>query len=198
MRTGIFGGSFNPVHNGHLHLADAYTKALSLDRLLIIPNHFPPHKSSSELADGQHRLHMCSLAFSDSPVCEVSDLELHRPGRSFTIDSLRLLAEKNPDEQRFLLMGSDMYLSFQTWRGWNQIGQLAVLCAGVRDPAHFAALRQQQARLESEHIESVIVPIQPLVISSTQIRAAVRAGKDIGSFVPPAVAKYIAENRLYL
>ena len=136
MRTGIFGGTFNPIHNGHIKLARAYRSELELDRMLVIPTRIPPHKVSTELADGKDRLQMCRLAFAGQPEFEVSDIELCRTEPSYTVDTLEALHARWPEDELFLLTGSDMFLTFERWRRYREILGAAVrACGDVRGGA---------------------------------------------------------------
>ena len=121
MRTGVFGGTFNPVHNGHIHLARTYFDALRLDRMLVIPTCLPPHKPGEQLADGADRLAMCRLAFDGLPGFEASDIELRRGQKSYTVDTLEQLAKEYPDDGFYLIMGSDMFLTLTGWREWRHL-----------------------------------------------------------------------------
>ena len=132
MRTGVFGGTFNPIHCGHVLLARTYAAALHLDRVLVIPTYLPPHKAGGQLAGGCHRLNMCRLAFEGDPVCRVSDIELRRGGKSYTVDTLKQLTRENPSDTFYLIMGSDMFLSLTQWYDWQRIILDAVICAGAR------------------------------------------------------------------
>lgn len=198
MRTGIFGGTFNPVHNGHRKLAEAYLSALQLDRLLIIPANIPPHKSDSGLADGSHRLAMCRLAFVDEPQCEVSDLELKREGKSHTVDTLEQLAMSCPTDRFFLIMGSDMFCSFTSWHRWQRILQLAVICAGARKACLTdSEMEDQRRKLEALGACCELVEFEPLPISSTLVREKIYKGEAIDGLVAPTVSEYIREHGLY-
>ncbi len=198
MRIGIFGGTFNPVHNGHRKLAEAYLSALHLDRLLIIPANIPPHKSDSGLVDGFHRLAMCRLEFADEPQCEVSDLELKRKEKSYTVDTLEQLTMRYPNDRLFLIMGSDMFCSFTSWHRWQRILQLAVLCAGARkDCLTDSEMGEQRRKLEALGACCELVEFEPLPISSTLVRERIYNGEAIDELVAPAVSKYIREHRLY-
>lgn len=198
MRTGILGGTFNPVHNGHVKLAEAYVAALQLDRLLVMPAHIPPHKTSAGLADGVHRLAMCRLAFSHDPIYEVSDLELRRENKSYTVDTLEQLAALYPKDRFYLIMGSDMFCSLTNWYRWQRIIQLAVICAGARQSGTSDQSMQEQRRtLESLGASCKLVDFEPLPISSTMIRERVCKGKAIQGLVAPAVAEYIQSHGLY-
>ena len=125
---GIFGGTFNPVHSGHLLLARHYLDALKLDRLLVIPTGTPPHKDAPELLDGEKRMQLCALAFEDQPRVQLCDIELRREGKSFTVDTVGWLRQQYPQAQLYLLVGSDMFLSFERWKSWQQILQQVTLC----------------------------------------------------------------------
>ena len=197
MRTGVFGGTFNPIHCGHVLLARTYAAALHLDRVLVIPTYLPPHKAGGQLAGGCHRLNMCRLAFEGDPVCRVSDIELRRGGKSYTVDTLKQLTRENPSDTFYLIMGSDMFLSLTQWYDWQRIILDAVICAGARSPGQMQALRAEAARLERHGAQIELVALEPLPFSSTQVRARVQAGESLAGFVPPKVADYIMENRLY-
>lgn len=198
MRTGIYGGTFNPVHNGHVKLAKAYVSALNLDRLLVIPANIPPHKTSSGLIDGKHRLAMCKLAFSNQSVFTVCDLELKRESKSFTVDTLEQLNQLYPDDRFYLIMGSDMFCSLTHWHQWQKIIQLAVICAGARH-SNFTDhnLLEQRQKLESLGANCELVEFEPLAISSTMIRQQIQTHKSIDKLVAPAVAEYIDKYKLY-
>ena len=197
MRTGVFGGTFNPIHCGHVLLARTYAAALHLDRVLVIPTYLPPHKAGGQLADGCHRLNMCRLAFEGDPVCRVCDIELRRGGKSYTVDTLMQLARENPGDAFYLIMGSDMFLSLTQWYDWRRIIADAVISAGARSPGQLLSLRAEAARLERLGARIELVALEPLPFSSTQVRARVQAGESLAGFVPPEVADYIMENRLY-
>ncbi|HIX65846.1 MAG TPA: nicotinate (nicotinamide) nucleotide adenylyltransferase [Candidatus Anaerotruncus excrementipullorum] len=198
MRTGVYGGTFNPVHLGHVKLAEAYRQALGLDRLLVIPDCQPPHKQAEDLAPGPQRLEMCRLAFAGDPAAQVSDLELRRGSRSYTVDTLEQLHARFPEDTFYLIMGGDMFLTVTQWQNPQRIFQLAVLCAGSREPGEQERLRSHGAFLRERYgAESRIIPFSPLPISSTQIRARVRGGQSLEGLVPPQVARYIQINRLY-
>lgn len=198
MRTGIFGGTFNPVHNGHVKLAEAYVSALHLDRLLIIPANIPPHKTNTGLVDGMYRLAMCKLAFSNHPQIEVCDLELKRKRKSYTVDTLEQLTLLYPDDQFYLIMGSDMFCSLTDWYCWKRIIQLAVICAGARQSNMTDKNMHKQCRmLEALGANCELVDFNPLPISSTMVREQIRKKKPIDGLVAPAVVNYIHQHHLY-
>ena len=133
MKVGIFGGTFNPIHNGHLSLIAHLIEALALDELLLIPTAVPPHKESDCVIDARHRLAMCRLAVQDNPKVHVSDIEIQRGGKSYTIDTLRLLAVERPQDTLILLVGSDMFYTVEEWRCAAEIMRLADIVAIPRE-----------------------------------------------------------------
>ena len=132
-RIGLFGGSFNPIHNGHLHLACAVKKALKLEGVVLMPTGEAPHKSSAEYAPAADRLEMCRLAAAPYRWMRISDYETKHSGKSYTVETLHALSVMYPDIDWTLMIGSDMLLSFRTWRAWQEILRLADICAVSRE-----------------------------------------------------------------
>ena len=196
MKTGIYGGTFNPIHNGHLHIVEEFRRGLGLDRVLLIPTRVPPHKAAPDLASAGERFAMCRLAAQGW--LELSDIEMRREGKSYTAETLEELSVLYPQDQFYLLMGEDMFLTLGRWYRPETIFSLASVCTTPRSPDGLDALRQKaleytgqfQARCFLEHI-----PYLP--ISSTQVRQAVARGEDISGLVPQAVAAYMKERGLY-
>lgn len=191
MKIGVFGGTFNPPHNGHIRLAKAAADELKLDKLLVIPSCIPPHKIAAKLADGQERLEMCRLAFGCDPRFEVSPMELERGSRSYTVETLRELKALYPDSELYFIVGSDMLESFDKWYLWQEILSLSVLCAAAREEGYSPDL-SRFGKL-AERIK--IITLDPLEVSSTQIRNS--AGEVSPELLDPKVAAYIREHGLY-
>lgn len=191
MKIGVFGGTFNPPHNGHVRLAKAAADELKLDKLLVIPSCIPPHKIAAKLADGQERLEMCRLAFSCDPRFEVSPMELERGSRSYTVETLRELKALYPDSELYFIVGSDMLESFDKWYLWQEILSLSVLCAASREEGYSPDL-SRFGKL-AERIK--IITLDPLEVSSTQIRNS--TGEVSPELIDPKVAAYIREHGLY-
>ena len=185
LRVGIFGGTFNPIHLGHLLLAETARDALSLDRVLFIPTGRPPHKAAPGLVSGAARLRMVRLAIRDHPGFAASDVELQRPGLSYSIETVQAVRRAMPGAKLFLLIGADL-LNVR-WAAWNELKRLCTVVA-VRRPGARPARREAGIhRLD-----------MPLVkISSSDIRARVAAGGSIRYLVPPAVERYIRQHQLY-
>ncbi|MBQ6268410.1 MAG: nicotinate (nicotinamide) nucleotide adenylyltransferase [Clostridia bacterium] len=192
-KIGVFGGTFNPPHIGHVRLAAAAADALGLDRVLIMPACVPPHKLPAALAGGADRLEMCRLAFGEDPRFAVSDLELRRGSRSYTVETLRTLHAEYPAAELWFIAGSDMLATFRQWYRWEEILSLARLCAASRSADFVPDLSgftpAQQARI-------TVLPIAPLEASSTEVREALRSGRTT-ALLQPQVLGYIQTHGLY-
>lgn len=201
MRIGIYGGTFNPIHRGHLTAARAAMDVLGLDRLLLIPASVPPHKAlpqgSAEPAD---RLEMAALACAQlGPVAQALDTELHRTGPSYTVDTLRQLRMEHPEDELWLLMGTDMFLSLERWYHASDILSLAHI--GAFDRAHPQPgedLAAQKRLLETKYgaTVAIIANRQVIDLSSTQVREALAAGRGRDLVTDP-VYGYIQRRGLY-
>ena len=198
-RIGLFGGSFNPIHNGHLHLTDTVRKTLHLDSVLLMPAGEAPHKDTSAYAPAIDRLAMCRLTAAAHPWLHVSDYEIRRTGKSYTVLTLRHLHKKYPDVRWTLMIGSDVLLTFDTWHRWQEIFQLASLAVVSRNPGDLPALQEKAAALKSEcpQAEITVLTAPPLPVSSTQIRENLQKGADCSCLLPENVVQYIYRNGLY-
>ena len=194
MRTCIYGGTFNPPHLGHLAAAKAALDELQLDQLLLMPNQTPPHKVMPRgSASPLQRLEMCRLAAELLPGCKASDFELQQEGPSYTADTVERYHAAHPDEQLWLLVGTDMVQSFHRWRDPQRILQHVRLAVVARDEADRESIREAAEHLRQTLGAGIdILHNPPLPMSSTQVRAS----RD-GSLLPPPVAAYIREHRLY-
>ena len=191
-KTGIFGGAFNPVHNGHVRIAEEAVKQLKLRRLLIIPTYVSPHKHT-ELLPYEDRAEMCRRAFGHIPGAEVSDIEVRLGGTSYTINTVRALKQLYPDEQFFLLIGADMLFSFDKWYKYESLLKETKVCAAARDSDSFADMMEYANELG----RIKVMPTQAIELSSTQVRSIAQQGGDITGMVPQGVAEYISEKGLY-
>lgn len=197
MKIGIYGGSFDPVHNGHVNAALTFMEELSLDKIIIIPAYQPPHKKGLSMTPSEHRLNMCNLAFGKLERFEVSDIEIKREDEGYMADTIVQLRETYPEDELFLLIGGDMLLYFQKWYAWHKITDEAVLAVAARNWEDDAALEAEAAVLRSYGAEVRIVPIDVKEISSTSVRETVRRADDISSMVPEGVDEYIWDHYLY-
>ena len=191
-RVGLFGGSFDPVHNAHVALAQAALKALQLDELRWIPAGNPWQKTRS-MTDVRHRVAMVELAMAAEPGYVLDRIEVNRSGPSFTLNTVRELAAAVglAGTQWFLVIGQDQYSNLHTWRHWQELLGRVTLAVANR-PGDNRAPHPEVQKL-AHHM----VPLPMLDISSTQIRQRVAAGQDITQLVPPTVARYIETQGLY-
>ena len=197
-RVGIYGGTFAPIHNGHVRAAKAFMEQMKLDYLFIIPTYLPPHKQIDSSDDPLYRLKMCELAFENVDGVVISDCEIARGGKSFTYDTLKEL--QRPDTRLFLLCGTDMVLTFDRWYRFEDIIKMCypVYVRRENDPL----MTNRVVAKISEYYKKYGVMFrkivtEPLELSSTDIRKAVREGRDISGLVPHRVADFICENGLY-
>ncbi len=183
MKIGIFGGTFNPPHIGHVRAAQASARELKLDRLLVIPDFLPPHKDLAPGSpDGEERLRLCRIAFGGIKKCRVSDMELRRGGRSYTVDTLRRVRETYPQAKLYLLMGTDMLLCFEEWREFEEILSmvtLAVFARGEGEERQIAAASENLRLRYGANVKTV--KLEETEASSTEIRALLpqRAGREL-------------------
>jgi len=204
MRIGIYGGSFDPVHIGHLILAESARDQAGLDRVVFMPAAAPPHKPDRILAAGSHRLEMLRLATGGHDAFAVSSLELDRGGTSYTVDTLAALAADYPEDSLALLLGPDAVAGFATWREPAAIAAMAELIAVERE-----SLDDLPAAVRSGGLEAVLgdaavagllgrrVRMPAIGIRATDLRAAIAAGTSIRYQTPRAVERYIASHGLY-
>lgn len=195
LKLGIFGGTFNPPHIGHLRLVEAVADELSLDRVLIIPAAIPPHKNAPDLADGEDRLMMCRLTFGADRRFEVSDTELRRRGRSYTYDTLCGIREKYPEDEIFLIVGSDMLETFDRWYRYRDILSMCTLCAAARERDFSPNLEKVFSKEELNKVRFINIDVTE--VSSTQIRRLISEGGSAGDFLTGETAQYIEQRGLY-
>ncbi len=197
-RIGIFGGSFNPPHEGHILAAREFYDQLGLDRLLIIPAGDPPHKTlSANSPTDMQRLEMTRLAAMDLENAEVLDLEIKRQGRSYTADTVDLLRQSYPDDELFLLMGTDMFYSFGSWYQPERITREATIAVAHRDADSPGRLKRCAAELEEKlGTRIAFVENQYLPHSSTSVRAMI-AFRCADAYLAPSVMEYICDHGLY-
>jgi nicotinate-nucleotide adenylyltransferase len=218
MRLGILGGTFNPIHNGHLAIARQTREALSLDRILFVPTNNPPHKPYQDLAPAHHRYEMVRLAIGPDPFFSISDVELRRPGKSYSIDTIRLLQQEyGTDAALFFLIGLDAFLEFPTWREPETLLDLCSFVVISRPGLSFQSLStmallpplpvQSLAELDAGRRSTwdmaigtqrlICLRLPPSEVSASGIRRRVGDNMPVANLLPPSVESYIIEHHLY-
>ena len=218
MKLGLLGGSFNPMHDGHLAIARQTREALELDQILYIPTSHPPHKPNGSLAPAQDRYEMVRLAIASDPAFAISDVEIRRPGKSYSIDTIRQLQQEyGPHTQLFFLIGLDAFLDFPSWRDPRTLLELCSFVVLSRPGLSFRSLSTvpllppipypSLAELDAGRIFRIEAQIggqrliclkqPPCPISASDIRARIRQGLPVANLLPPLVESYILRHHLY-
>jgi nicotinate-nucleotide adenylyltransferase len=197
MHLGIFGGSFDPVHLGHLVLAEQCRAQGALDRVLFVPSARPPHKTDHELTRFDHRVEMLTLAISGNPAFAVDEIEKGRPGPSYTVDTLGMLRQREPAAELWLILGGDSVVDLPKWYEPRRIVELAGLLVAGR-PGIVLPDAEEVARSLGVSAVRMRTVASPLIeISSRELRHKLAAGKSVRYQIPRAVEAYIDDKRLY-
>lgn len=194
MKRVMFGGSFDPVHIGHVSLVKTLLLEQDVDIVTVVPAKCSPFKTDKKLCENQKRLEMCRRAFEGIPNVEISDMEFEMPSPSFTVSTLMELKKRFPGDSLGLLMGGDSVMGLCRWKEYDKILQMAEIFAAVREDADLNAIKKELERLFAHYR---IVNMPKLVISSTEIRSRLAKGMSCEKFLCPKVEKYITDNRLY-
>lgn len=219
MRIGLFGGTFNPIHRCHLAIAQQVKDRLSLDRIIFIPTGDPPHKPSGSLAPARHRVEMVQRAIEGMPGLTISEVEIHRPAKSYSIETVRaLLKEYGPEAGLFFITGLDAFLEFHTWREAAALLRLCHFVVVPRPPFRFEALSSMPVfppfdpsvlmELDARRQDRLDVAIPggpgltllslpPCEVSASEIRDRLRKGLPLANLLPASVESYIIQHRLY-
>jgi len=196
MRIGVFGGTFDPPHAGHVAVAEDARSELDLDRVLLIPAHVSPFKMGERgITDPEVRLRMTEAAVRGSAGLEVDRIELDRDPPSYTVDTLRALKERMPDAELVLLLGADQWASFARWKDAREIARLADIAVMAREGEDPDDIDPGFA--PGDEVTWHPVDVRRVDVSSTEIRERVREGRSIADLVPPPVARLIEEHELY-
>ena len=197
-KVGILGGTFDPIHTGHLILAEAAYESFSLDYVLIMPNGNPPHKAGQVNATMEQRTRMVELAVADNPHLKVSDFEKTPQDYHYTYETLEFLKKEHPDTDYYFILGADSLVHFHTWMEPRRICEACRIWAATRDhmeSEELTARIQELSRVFGAHIYPMETP--NIDISSNMIRERVRTGRSIRYYVPEAVEEYIYKKGLY-
>lgn len=194
---GILGGTFDPIHIGHLRIAEAVYERIALEQIIFIPAFVPPHKVGQDYAPAEHRYAMIELAVKPYPHFTVSDMELRRSGVSYTIDTLRELRQIYPDKELYFIIGADSVAQLHTWNSINEMLQLATFVAAGR-PGYEGVMEEVVHHLGAAAAERIMLLHTPEYdISSTEIRTRLHEGASLEGLVPRAVEQYINAHNLY-
>lgn len=219
MKIGLFGGTFDPVHRCHVAVAMQVRERLGLDRVLLIPSGDPPHKPRGVLAPAFHRLAMVRLAIAGEASLSVSELEIQRPAKSYSIETVRTLkTQYGPDTELFFLIGLDAFLDLHTWKDAQSLLRLCHFVVVSRPPSRFAALTalpvlppiapSTLAQIETQGRDRldlslpggtslILLALPPCEASATDIRRRIKAGLPVSNLLPDLVESYIMQHRLY-
>lgn len=195
-RIGVLGGTFDPVHNGHLHIANALRTELGLERVVWVPAGRPPHKTGQIVSKDHDRLAMLGLALGGSVIDEISTIDIDRSGPSYTADTLEILAERFAPARLFFLMGEDSLRDLPTWHDPERLLGIAELAVAAR-PGVDADLESVARHVPAVHRRVHLVPTEEIAISSSDIRRRVRENESIHGLVPAPVERYIRDHGLY-
>ena len=196
MKTGIYGGSFNPVHNGHMHLAETAMKEFGLDRIYFVPCRISPHRFDGDYVSGADRFEMLRLACGNRKEFQVSRYELENQRTSYSIYTVEHFRRKFPDDELFLLVGSDMLMSFEKWYRFEDILKNVTLAVISRNQGDRDILIEKAQKL-GEYGRIIIGKSAPLVISSTEIRKKIAKNENYSCYLDENVVQYIKSENLY-
>lgn len=195
----IMGGTFDPIHYGHLVVAEQVRHSFACDKVLFIPAAIPPHKTQNTITAVADRLAMTKMAVASNPWFEISTLEIERPGPSYTIDTVREIKETYQPENLYFITGADAVLEILSWKDVNNLLSLCKFIAATRPGYDLNNLQQRLKSLPQKYFENIIPFYVPsLAISSTDIRNRVNSGKPIKYLLPESVEDYIYDHLLYL
>ncbi len=193
MKTGLFGGTFNPIHNGHLNIAKHALSLLKLDRIFFIPTGLAPHKPQRNIASKSHRKKMIALAIKDQPFFTLCDIEIKSPRVSYTLDTVSDLKRLYPKDDFFFIIGTDAFSKISEWKESSGLLALCPFVVFPRVGTPFSRLPTLPAK--QEHI--LYMPVAPMRISSSQIRTRIKEEKKVDTLLPKVVLSYIIKNSLY-
>ncbi len=213
-RIGAFGGTFNPIHSGHLRAAEVVQKRFLLDKVLFIPSYIPPHKNSVDIASALHRLRIVEIALRRYPRFIPCSIEIEAKGRSYSILTLNKLKEFYPEAELFFILGIDAFLEIDSWRDYEQVLKQCYFVVITRPGYHLedaegilgGRYKEKTYKLSSSEVVEdnlllsftiFLLPIEALDVASTEIRRRLKKGESVKSMVSEGVEDYIKKNNLY-
>ena len=198
-KIGIMGGTFNPIHYGHLFMAEHAYEQMGLDKVLFMPSNNPPHKNNSLIISNEHRSHMVELAIEGNSHFELSTMELDRKGTTYTADTLRILKDEHPNTEYYFIIGADSFFDIHKWREPENIFKLCTLLVFERNLVDKNKMEKQYRYLSSlyPHIKLEFLSMPAILISSENIRQRIKDNLTIKYYVPDKVLAYVGEHKLY-
>lgn len=199
VRVGIMGGTFDPIHLGHLVTAEAVRSEFKLDKVVFVPSGKPPHKKGIQISDKEYRYLMTFLATAGNPYFEVSRTEIERTGQSYTIDTVKRIKDEMPaNGELFFITGADAILEILTWKNVKTLLELCSFVAATRPGYNLTELHEKLSVLSQNYLDKIItLEVPAMAISSTDIRDRVKTGRTIKYLLPDAVEDFIHKNQLY-
>ena len=198
-KIGIMGGTFNPVHNGHIALAEKALSDCSLDEVWFIPSGISYQKMNDNVLPGYQRLEMVRIAIADKKEFLVSDIELTREGNTYTVDTMTFLNATYPEHEFYFIMGADSLYGFPSWKNPEKITKLCKLIVAIRDNIHLKELKKYAGELEKRfHTEIFVISFEKMDISSRYIRSCIKDKIPVNHLIQQKVLDYITENKLYV
>lgn len=198
LNLGLMGGTFDPIHLGHLAAAEEVRTGFGLDKIVFIPSARPPHKSGKVITDSEHRYTMTVLATVDNPHFEVSRIEIDRPGPSYTIDTVRHFKSRHPHDKLYFITGADAILEIFTWKDARALLEMCEFIAVTRPGYDLTGLGSLAERLSRETVSNIHpFSVTALAISSSELRQRIAMGRSIRYLVPDMVEQYIYKTGLY-
>lgn len=197
-RIGIMGGTFNPIHNGHLLMAEYAYNEYDLSEIMFIPNGRPEYKSETSIASNQCRFQMVEKAIEEVEYFSVSDMEINRPGNTYTIDTMKILMKENPQNEYYFIIGADSLYSLEQWNQAKKLMEMVKFLVAVRDEATHEDIESKIVELQEKYgarIEQLQMPA--IGISSSMIRSRILKGKSVRFMLPEKVLEYIQIRKLY-
>ncbi|MCK5573808.1 MAG: nicotinate-nucleotide adenylyltransferase [Bacteroidetes bacterium] len=191
MKFGVFGGTFDPPHIGHLIVAESARETLDLDHVRFVPAWIPPHKQRPDITSAHHRLRMLELAVSGNPNLTIDDREIQRQGVSYTVDTLESMLQHSPSDELYLLLGGDNLIEFNQWKDPERIAKLVILVVMTRPG--FSVDQEELIKMEGV----MVCEVPDIEIASREIRERIRDGKSVRYMLTDPVREYIDEHQLY-
>ena len=197
MKIAIFGGSFNPIHNAHIKLAQRFVNEVKLDKVAFVPTHITPLKNNIAIVLSEHRFNMCELALKDYENFFVSDVEIKREGMSYSSDTIAYFKEQYPNDELFFIMGADMFLTLEKWHEFEYIFNNVTILTAPRDGCDYDDLMEKYNYYKKYNCSAYITKEYIEDLSSTFLRERIVSNADVSAYINPNVIIYINEHGLY-